>query len=115
LKQRHLAVDGHVSASTQNQSLAALPFLYEHVLAKPLNRLDGVVRAQRTRRLPVVLTRRVALIRSCHCSSGPPQAERKSSVAPRGDFIPPRGAALLRLRRSSGTTKQGHLPAAGEL
>jgi integron integrase len=53
----HLAVDRNVSASTQNQALAALLFLYEHVLERPLDRIDGVVRANRPRRLPVVLTR----------------------------------------------------------
>lgn len=53
----HLAVEGNVAASTQNQALAALLFLYEHVLAQPLDRLDGVVRAKRPKRLPVILTR----------------------------------------------------------
>jgi integron integrase len=53
----HLAVDRNVSASTQNQALAALLFLYEHVLKQPLDRVEGVVRANRPKRLPVVLTR----------------------------------------------------------
>lgn len=53
----HLAVAGNVSASTQNQALAALLFLYQHVLERPLDHLGGVVRARRSRRLPVVLTR----------------------------------------------------------
>jgi integron integrase len=53
----HLAVDRNVSASTQNQALAALLFLYEHVLDRPLDRVEGVVRANRPKRLPVVLTR----------------------------------------------------------
>ena len=53
----HLAVQQNVAASTQNQALAALLFLYEHVLEKPLNRIEGVVRARRPKRLPVVLTR----------------------------------------------------------
>jgi integron integrase len=52
----HLAVDGHVAASTQNQALCALLFLYEHVLGKPLDQLR-VVRANRPRRLPVILSR----------------------------------------------------------
>jgi integron integrase len=52
-----LAVRGGVSASTQNQALAALLFLYRHVLEKPLPALGAVVRARRPRRLPVVLTR----------------------------------------------------------
>lgn len=52
----HLAVDGHVAASTQNQALLALLFLYQHVLNRPLDRLS-VVRAVRPKRLPVVLSR----------------------------------------------------------
>lgn len=52
----HLAVEGNVAASTQNQALAALLFLYEHVLKRPLDQL-AVVRAQRRQRLPVVLSK----------------------------------------------------------
>ena len=52
-----LAVRGKVSASTQGQALAALLFLYHEVLARPLADLEGVVRARRPIRLPVVLTR----------------------------------------------------------
>ena len=52
-----LAVDGHVAASTQNQALSALLFLYRDVLEVDLPWLDGVVRAKRPERLPVVLTR----------------------------------------------------------
>ncbi|MGH7463444.1 MAG: integron integrase, partial [Longimicrobiales bacterium] len=53
----HLAVQENVAASTQNQALAALLFLYEHVLQQPLDRIEGVVRARKPKRLPVVLTR----------------------------------------------------------
>jgi site-specific recombinase XerD len=53
----HLAVDRKVSASTQNQPLAAILFLYKHVLGRELEWLDNVVRAKRPERLPVVLTR----------------------------------------------------------
>ena len=53
----HLAMQENVAASTQNQALAAVLFLYEHVLERPLNRIQGVVRARRPKRLPVVLTR----------------------------------------------------------
>lgn len=52
-----LAVEGKVSASTQNQALAALLFLYRQVLRAPMHLLPGVVRAKRPRRLPVVLNR----------------------------------------------------------
>ena len=52
-----LAVEGHVAGSTQNQALSALLFLYREVLAQDLPWLDDIVRAKRTARLPVVLTR----------------------------------------------------------
>lgn len=52
----HLAVEGHVAASTQNQALCALLFLYGAVLERPLGELEGVLRARRPKRLPVVLT-----------------------------------------------------------
>ncbi len=53
----HLAVKENVAASTQNRALAALLFLYEHVLGQPLNRIEGAVRARKPVRLPAVLTR----------------------------------------------------------
>ena len=52
-----LATEGHVAASTQNQALAALLFLYRDVLGIPLSIGDEAVRAKRPERLPVVLTR----------------------------------------------------------
>ncbi|GIX05008.1 MAG: hypothetical protein KatS3mg114_0877 [Planctomycetaceae bacterium] len=51
----HLAVQGRVSASTQNQALNALVFLYQQVLQIDLGRFDAV-RARRPKRLPVVLS-----------------------------------------------------------
>lgn len=51
-----LAVAGHVAASTQNQALSALLFLYREVLEIDLPWLDGVTRAKPSKRLPVVLT-----------------------------------------------------------
>jgi integrase len=51
----HLAVEGQVSASTQNQALSALLFLYRELLERDLD-LEGVVRARKPQRLPVVLT-----------------------------------------------------------
>ncbi|MFQ5569570.1 MAG: integron integrase [Rhodothermales bacterium] len=53
----HLALNKHVAASTQNQALNALLFLYKSVLDRPLGDLGDIVRAQRPKRLPVVLTR----------------------------------------------------------
>jgi len=52
----HLAVEQHVAASTQNQALCALLFLYRHVLGKPLPPVDAL-RAKRSSRMPVVLSR----------------------------------------------------------
>jgi integron integrase len=52
-----LAVHGHVSASTQNQALSALLFLYREVLQQELPWMDGIHRAKRPKRLPVVLSR----------------------------------------------------------
>ena len=46
-----------MSASTQNQALNAILFLYRQVLEKEIGFVSGVVRAKRPHRLPVVLTR----------------------------------------------------------
>lgn len=53
----HLATARNVSASTQNQALAALLFLYKEVLKLELPWLAGIVRAKKPKHLPVVLTR----------------------------------------------------------
>ncbi|MGD1148338.1 MAG: integron integrase [Thermoanaerobaculaceae bacterium] len=53
----HLATEGHVAASTQNQALAALLFLYQEVLGMRVPWLDCLVRARKPMRLPVVLGR----------------------------------------------------------
>jgi len=52
----HLATDRNVAASTQNQALSALLFLYRNTLGAELDWLDGLVRAKRPQRMPVVLT-----------------------------------------------------------
>jgi len=52
----HLAVREGVAASTQNQALNAVVFLYEQVLGRRMPELEGLVRARKPRRLPVVLT-----------------------------------------------------------
>ena len=46
----HLAVQRKVSASTQNQALSALLFLYRKVLRRDVRQLEGIVRAKRPRR-----------------------------------------------------------------
>jgi integron integrase len=53
----HLARDGHVAASTQNQALSAMLFLYKEVLKQEIGWLDKVERSKRPARLPVVLNR----------------------------------------------------------
>jgi integron integrase len=52
----HLATDRNVAASTQNQALNALVYLFRRVLGRPLNEMQ-FRRAQRPPRVPVVLTR----------------------------------------------------------
>ena len=52
-----LAVQQHVSASTQNQALSALLFLYRHVLGIEVGRIEDVPRARMPIRVPVVLSR----------------------------------------------------------
>jgi integron integrase len=56
----YLALERRVSAATQGQALAALLFLYKHVLNVDLPWLDNVVRASRPKRLPTVLSQREA-------------------------------------------------------
>ncbi len=53
----YLAGERHVAASTQNQALSALIFLYQYVIEKPLPYID-VLWAKKPKRLPVVLTKR---------------------------------------------------------
>lgn len=53
----HLAVDLNVAASTQNQALQALLFLYRDVLQLDLPHLSEIIRANRPKRLPVILSR----------------------------------------------------------
>jgi len=53
----HLAIKERVSASTQNQALSALLFLYRYVLNREIGDLGDVIRARKPKHLPVVLTR----------------------------------------------------------
>jgi len=52
----HLAVAEHVAASTQNQALNAIVFLYKHVLKKELGEFENIHWAKRSTHIPVVLT-----------------------------------------------------------
>lgn len=53
----HLAVKEKVSASTQNQALSALLFLYRHIIGREVGDLGEVVRARKPKRIPAVMTR----------------------------------------------------------
>lgn len=68
----HLATAERVSASTQNQAMHAVLYLYKQVLSIDLPWLDGIVRARESKRLPVVLTQReiAALLRHVHGTPG---------------------------------------------
>lgn len=52
----HLAIEKHVAASTQNQALSAILFLYRHVLETPIEIPPDVFRAEKSKTLPTVLT-----------------------------------------------------------
>src|SRR2546428_314867 len=67
----HLAVERHVAASTQNQALSALLFLYKAVLHQEVESVDAV-RARKPKRLPTVLAKTQAL-RVIHGMVGVPQ------------------------------------------
>ena len=54
----HLAAERHVAASTQNQALSALLFLYQEVLERKLDFMDNIERVKRPPKVPVVLTPR---------------------------------------------------------
>src|SRR6266511_5883921 len=72
----HLAVHQKVAASTQNQALSALLFLYRDVLKKPLDHPVDAIRAKRPKRLPTVLTKEETL-KLIGCLSGTHQLMAK--------------------------------------
>jgi integron integrase len=53
----HLATERNVAASTQNQALSAILFLYREVLNAPLDWIDNIERARKPARLPAVFTK----------------------------------------------------------
>lgn len=57
----YLANELNLAASTQNQALSALIFLYEHVLKIPVGDLENLKRAKKPKRLPVVLSKEQSL------------------------------------------------------
>ena len=78
----HLAVNQRVSASTQNQALCALVFLYGRVLGLDLESLEGIEWAKAPKRLPVVLTRGEVKSVLGHMSGVPASSSAESSTAP---------------------------------
>ncbi len=78
-----LAVEGRVAASTQNQAMAALLFLYQHVLEKSFGSIDAL----RAKRLPVVLSRDEVRavsgrIEGANRARGGPGVHRSTTVRP---------------------------------
>lgn len=68
----YLATERKVSASTQNQALCAIVFLYKKVLEEDFGWLDDAVRANKSLRLPVVLSKEEAL-KTLNCMKGTPR------------------------------------------
>lgn len=58
---KNLALKNNVSASTQNQALAALLFYFRFIKSTPLNRLNSVIHAKKQKRIPVVFSREEVL------------------------------------------------------
>jgi integron integrase len=57
----YLATEKNIAASTQNQALSAILFLYRHVLLKPIDIPADLIRAEKSKTLPTVLTHAEAL------------------------------------------------------
>lgn len=90
----HLSIGGSVSASTQNQALAALLFLYRDVLRMPLPWLEGIERAKRPVRLPSVLTRDEVW----HVIEGLPRRSRTLAILMYGSGLRLTEAVSLRVK-----------------
>ncbi len=72
----HLATEKNVAASTQNQALSAILFLYRHVLLKPVDIPADLIRAEKSKTLPTVLTHQEAMT-VIHKMKGVPQLMTK--------------------------------------
>jgi site-specific recombinase XerD len=57
----YLAIERHLSASSQNQALSAIMFLYRHVLGRELALPPDIIRAKKASHLPIVLSKQEAL------------------------------------------------------
>ncbi len=53
----YLAVETNIGASTQNQALSALLFLYRHVIGREIGELEGLIRARKSQRIPIVMSK----------------------------------------------------------
>lgn len=67
----HLAVEKNVAASTQNQALSAILFLYRHVLHQDIQFPTDIIRAEKSKTLPTVLTHQEALAVIAHLKDIP--------------------------------------------
>lgn len=93
----YLATERGVSASTQNQALAALLFLYGAVLGQPLPGVERVARAQRPRRLPTVLTPAEVHAVLTALTRRPAGREAGATPAPSAGYVPPYALVALLL------------------
>ena len=114
-----LAIQRHVVASTQNQALSALLFLYREVLEQELPWLDEIVRAKSRERIPVVLTReevRTVIasvprdhrkIRATPCAAAEGRKVTKLSLSPRVRAVRESRRPFQRFRTSPCGTAHG--------
>jgi hypothetical protein len=98
----HLAVEKHVSASSQNQAFNALLFVFRHVLGKEFGRVEGVVRAKKRPYVPVVLSRDEV------------KGLQVEAVAPQADQIQADDAGALAVGHDEGRHVLGHAADAAE-
>ncbi|MCK4317093.1 MAG: phage integrase N-terminal SAM-like domain-containing protein, partial [Anaerolineae bacterium] len=96
----HLAVEGGVAASTQNQALNALLFLYREVLGKDLDGPVKAIRAKSAKRLPIVLTQQEVLAVIEHL----PDTYRLAAQLLYGSGL--RLMECMRLRQGEATTRE---------
>jgi Phage integrase, N-terminal SAM-like domain len=89
-----LAVEHHVSASTQNQALNALVFLYRYVLARPPSSIDTLVRAKQSQSIRApAYDAAITCTKSCCNAQCAPPPDRPASSSP---WVPTRCAIRLR-------------------
>jgi integrase len=102
----HLATDARVAASTQNQALSALLFLYREVLQVDLPWLDGVVRAKRPKHVPVVVTENEVRALLAQLEVAGCRSPVQLGDAPAGEIAPARQGCRFRAPRDHGARWQ---------